>query len=234
MKIQKLIGILVLFITISACGQRIKGNGQPTKESRTLNQSFSQIKVQQGIQVYLTQDPDVKLEVEADSNVIEHLKTEVKNGKLKIYFDEDVKKVRTKNVYLSAPEIVSIKASSGAGVKSENTIKSDNLSLDSSSGGNINLTVHSENLNCETSSGSVIKVRGDAENIDVDASSGSVIQCKELESKNCKADVSSGANIYVNVSNSFKGSASSGGYIKCKGDPEFKDKRTSSGGAIKF
>ncbi|WP_196890579.1 head GIN domain-containing protein [Aureivirga marina] len=234
MKIKNLIGILVLFITLTACGQTIKGNGNVITEDRNIKENFTKIKVQQGIQVHFTQDPDVELRVEADSNIMDNLKTEVKNGRLKIYFEENVKKVKAKNVYLSAPEVMEVKVSSGAGFKTENTLKSENLKLDSSSGGNLDLTVNAGNVSCDSSSGSIINVRGEAENLKTDASSGSVIQCKELEAKNCKSDVSSGANTYVNVTNSFKGNASSGGFIKCKGNPEFKEKHTSSGGSIRF
>ncbi len=232
MKILNIIAVCFLFLSITACGQ--KGNGDVIKETRDLDSSFDKITTQQGIQVYLTQDASVDLEVETDSNLMDILKTEVDNGVLKIYFDKNISFAKERNVYLSTPDITSLKASSGSAFLSENTINAEDLSLKTSSGANIRVAVKTENLSCDTSSGSNIKVTGETKNLETDASSGSVIQCKELKAENCKSDVSSGANTSVYVSNSFDGNASSGGFIRCKGDPESREKHTSSGGSIKF
>ena len=68
----KLTAILLLVLTTTSCFvdglTGIKGNGEVVSDDRTINSNFNEIKVQQGIQVFLTQGYSTELKVEADEN----------------------------------------------------------------------------------------------------------------------------------------------------------------------
>ena len=87
----KLTTFLLLLVTTTSCFMDgltgIKGNGEVVSEDRTISANFSEIKVSQGIEVYVTQGNSTELKVEADENIIDILRTEVKNNELKIYFE---------------------------------------------------------------------------------------------------------------------------------------------------
>ena len=191
----KITAILLLVLTTTSCFvdglAGIKGNGDVVTEDRTIHSNFNSIKVQQGIQVFLTQGNSTELRVEADENIIDLLITEVKNNELKIYFEKNVYKAKSRNVYLTANEISKIKTSSGALVKTENTIETNTIELDSSSGSsidadeltcieayanassgaNINVNV-SDKLTASASSGGDIDFEGNPKNVNKDTSSG--------------------------------------------------------------
>ncbi|MFK5958762.1 MAG: head GIN domain-containing protein [Lutibacter sp.] len=234
--LTKITAILVILITTSSCFMEgitgIRGNGNVVSEDRNINSDFDAIKVQQGINLYLTQGSVTDLNVEADENIIDLLITEVKNGELKIYFDKNVYKAKERNVYLTATKISKISASSGASVKSENTLQVSSLDLSSSSGSSIKIHVNASEVTSESSSGSTINIFGKTATFSAEASSGSSIDADKLEAIDVYAKASSGANIDVNVTGNLTAKASSGGDIDFEGNPTHVNKKTSSGGSV--
>lgn len=235
-KFIKLTAILLLILTTTSCFidglTGIKGNGEVISEDRTINSNFNEIKVQQGIQVFLTQGNSTELKVEADENIIDLLITEVKGNELEIYFEKNVNKAKSRNVYVTANEISKIRTSSGAVVKTENTIETNSLELDSSSGSSIKVTVNTSEISSSSSSGSNINIYGKTKTFSASAISGSSIDADKLETINTSAKVSSGANIDINVSGKLVAKASSGGSIDYEGNPTEVNKDISSGGSV--
>ena len=227
--------LLILFTTTSCFVEGmtgIKGSNVVVSEERTISSNFETIDVQQGINVYVTQGNSTSISVEADDNIIDLLVTEVKNNELKIYFEKNVYKAKAKNVFLTASTINQIKTSSGALVKSENTIQTNTLDLDSSSGSSIKIRVSANEVISETSSGSNMKIEGKTTKFSASSSSGSSINASNLKTVDAYAKASSGAQIDVNVSGELRAKASSGGDIDYEGNPSKIDKDTSSGGSV--
>lgn len=227
---------LIILFTTSSCMVEgltgIKGSNNVVSEERTISSNFESIKVSQGISVHLTQDNSTELKVEADDNIIDLLVTEVKNNELTIYFEKNVYRAKARNVYLTTKDISQIKTSSGAQVITENTIQTNTLNLDSSSGSAIKIRVNASEINSETSSGSNIKIEGNTTMFTAKSSSGSAIKANNLKTTNAKVKASSGSNINVNVSGELTAKASSGGYIDYDGNPTNINKETSSGGSV--
>lgn len=232
----KITVLLVILFTTSSCFIEgltgIRGNRNVVSEDRTISSNFDVIKVQQGIHLYLTQDSSTDIKVEADENIIDLLITEVKNNELKVYFEKNVYKAKARNVYLSTDDISKIKTSSGAYVKSENTLQVSFLDLESSSGSSIKVYVNADEVISSSSSGADIEIFGRTKSFSARASSGSSIDADELETIDAYAKASSGANINVNVSGNLTAKASSGGDIDYEGNPNDVDKNTSSGGSV--
>jgi len=234
--LTKITALLVLLITTSSCfieGMTgIRGNGNVISEERSINSNFDAIKVQQGIKLYLTQGNQTELSIEADENILDLLITEVKNNELKIYFDKNVYRAKSRKVYLTTYSISKIRTSSGASVKSENTLQVSSLDIDASSGSSIKMYVNANEVSSESSSGADIDIYGKTEQFSANASSGSHIDADELEAVDVYAKVSSGANIDVNVTGKLTANASSGGDIDFEGNPTKVNKDTSSGGSV--
>ncbi len=235
MKTTKIAILLFVLITSTSCmfdGFGIKGNRNVVSEDRKITSNFTEIKVSQGIQVFLTQGNDIEINVEADENIIDLLITEVNGDVLKIYFDKNVSRAKAKNVYLTVDKITRIKVSSGAHVKSEGTIRAKTLKLSSTSGSGLKLNLNATEVICSTSSGADVKLTGTTESFSGSASSGSHIDADDLLSKTSKAKVSSGAGISLHASEELNAKASSGGSISYKGNPTVLNKSKSSGGSI--
>jgi len=233
---------IVLAIFASSCGMDInfgdfgtgvKGNGEVVTENRKVADDFTEISASEGLDVYVTQSKNFKIEVEADANVIDLIGTDIKNGKLRIHAIENIGRA-TKKVFVSLPEVTALKSSSGAHLNAEETIKSDKLEIDSSSGSILEVKVVAGDIEIDASSGANVAVSGRANMLYVDGSSGANINAKELQSKTCDADASSGSNMSVNVSDRLTADASSGGNITYAGDPTVQKNKSVSGSVRQY
>lgn len=230
--IQTSIVLVIVLFSTSCMITGVVGSKNVTTETRTFDKDFTGIKVSQGIEVQLTQDNEVSFSAEMDDNLQEHLVTEVKDDILKIYFDTNIRKRKSSTVYLTMPNIHTIKTTSGADVFGTRTLHTDDLTIDSSSGSQVKVDVEAKSIDSESSSGSDIEIEGSCDYFSANSSSGSKIDADDLRAKEVVAEASSGANIDVFASESINAKASSGGSIDVDGEPKNKTIKKSSGGHV--
>ncbi len=232
--------LVALFL--SSCGFDInlgdftsgkKGNGKVVTETREITEDFTEVSTSEGLMVYVTQADDFKIDVEADENVIELIATDIKNGKLRIHARENIGSA-TKKIHVSLPEISALKGSSGSQLHSENTIESNSLEVDGSSGAQIRLEMVVNDLEIDASSGANVTISGNSDHAEVDVSSGGFINAKDLQTKSCNADASSGGNVKIQVSDALTANASSGGNIGYSGNPKIQNKKSLSGSVHQY
>jgi len=225
-------------------------------EARNVGE-FSGINVSTGVNVVFKQESPTNVKVIADADKLQYIITKVENGVLKVYVDnKGTKNLKFKNlsVNISSPRMDNIKVSSGANFNVVNAIKENNLAIDvssganvkgdfkidntldigTSSGANIRAGVTAGTITVKASSGSNTAIEGRADSGIIDISSGALCKADDLRLNNLEAEVTSGANLSVNVSMKLKVKASSGGIVKYKGRPEIESNINKiSGGALK-
>lgn len=214
-------------------GPGVDGNGNVINEDRSISSDFENIKVSQGLDLYITQTDNVALTVEADENLMDLIMTDVENGTLRIYTTENIRRATSRKILLNVENISSIKATSGSDVFSKNTIEADNLELKCTSGADIKLDVKTDFLECSSTSGSDIKLSGITNNFKASATSGSDIDASDLKAKSSNAKATSGADISLNTSESLVAKATSGGDIRYSGNPEKVEKSDTSAGSVR-
>jgi hypothetical protein len=235
-KLSILITLVIVCFLSTSCSYFgvIRGNGHVISSDRNLS-GFNSVKSCCGIDVILTQSDTEAVRVEADDNLQQYIKTEVTNNVLNIRRDSKSNLI-SKNikVYVNAKDLVNIETSSGSRLETTNQIVAENMELASSSGAGINLDIKSKNIRCSASSGAGITINGQAVTFDVSSSSGSHVKAQDLSTETCKADVSSGGYINLNVTNEIAAEASSGGHVSILGNPKSRNVNKSSGGDVDF
>ena len=238
-QITKVLVSVIMMLLMLSCGKvmnslngGLSGNGNVVTTTRTISENFDVIEAKTGINVIIEQSSIVSIKAKTDEDLQEHLKTEVSNGVLSIYFDESINSAQERTVYVNLPNVKRISSSSGASVESASTIKSENLDLKSSSGSDMKLTVNSRNLSCDSSSGSKITAKGKSENVRTESSSGSSIELSDLEVANAVCKSSSGSSTKVNPLESLDADASSGSSIKYYSTPKQIRIDESSGASV--
>lgn len=232
--VTSILSIIMLSCDFSLnIGTGIDGNKKVVTQDRNISNNFESIKVSQGLDLYITQSNDVSLSVEADENLHDIIMTDVENGTLRIYTTENIRRAASKKINLSIDNISAIKATSGSDVFSTNTIKTNSLELNCTSGADITLDVKTETLNCYSTSGSDIRVSGTTKSLFAEATSGSDIKASDLIAETSKVKATSGADISVNTSKELTARATSGGDIRYSGNPEKIDKSDNSAGSVR-
>ena len=224
---------IFLFACFMLCSCRFKtGSGDIITETRSVN-IFDGISVGGGFEVDVKTGPVVSVVVEADDNIMKHIETRVSGNTLKISTEDlhNYSDVHMK-VYITAPSIRTIKASSSAEVTVQDVLKnSGKLTFKASSGSEIVAEVDAPDVEADVSSGGYISLSGKTRNYTAEASSGSEIRSWDLKTENTKVSVSSGASAKVHASVSLNATASSGSTVRYHGAASVSQS-VSSGGSV--
>jgi len=240
MKTLKFVLVAVAVFSMTACNfdfdlNQTSGSGNVETEERSVTADFDKVHGSAGIDVYLTEGDENKIVVEADDNLHDLITTEIKNGKLKIGVTNgrNIGRAKAKKVHVTYKSLSAITASSGADVIGNSVVKSESLTLASSSGADLEVDIIAQEVYADVSSGADLKIAGRALKLVAEASSGSDLKARELEVKVCKASASSGADITVNVLDEIDGRASSGGDIKYYGNPTAVKTKDGASGSVR-
>lgn len=234
--VKRLTVLFLVTLVLSSCNidmmNRIEGNRNVVTQKRKVNGDFTHIKAMTGLDVYISQGNKLGVTVEADENLHDIIKTEVDNGRLKIWAEKSIWRSKASKVYVTVKDIESIRASSGSDVYSEGVLKADEITVSTSSGADMKVALNANSVDASSSSGSDLKITGTTVDFYGDASSGSSTNAYGLKSENATVKVSSGADLRIHATESIDARASSGGDIRYRGNPKKVSKKSSSGGGV--
>lgn len=236
--LTKFIIVTLVALLFTSCNhilniKSIEGSGHVTTEKRIVQGDFKSVEVSNAIELVIEQSDKTEIIVEADDNFQNEIITKVENGVLIIACDyNSFSNLKSKKVTVKMPIIDELKASGAATIKSSNTLKGENIKLESSSAASINLNIESDIIFCKSSSGSTIAINGKALTLETKASSGSTIEAKDLLANEIKAEASSGSTINVHPIVSLNAKASSGASVNYNTVPKSIRKESHSGGSV--
>jgi hypothetical protein len=236
MKTIKLI-ILTATIILNAAGcvvniqDSVTGDGKVVSQTRDVVQ-FTGIKVGSGIDVFLTQGDVQSVEVEADENLQEWIRTEVEGNVLHIYTDKNIRLAKTKKVNITCKTIDRIDVSSAGDVTGLTPFKTDKLDIDMSSAGDLKFEVEALEITVSISSAGNVSLKGKTDTLKADLSSAGDLNAFDLIAKVGEVSVSSAGSAKVYVTDEATFRSSSAGDIDYKGEPRVKEIQTSSAGSV--
>lgn len=232
---KKIFSLLVAaFVLVTGFAQKTIHDANA--EVRTVS-SFHAIEISGGIDLYLSNGNEAVAVSAADKDVRDRIKTEVKNGVLKIYYESkglkfSIKRNESLKAYVSFKNLDNLSASGGSDVMVEGNIKSDNLALSLSGGSDFNGKVDVSKLNVSQSGGSDIDISGTAKTIDIDASGGSDFNGYDLVTDNCSINASGGSDIDITVNKELQAEASGASDVSWKGSATVKKAKASGAGSV--
>ena len=223
----------------------------PTRaaEIRTFDlPAFDAVDISSGVDAEIIVGGDQLVRAEAeDRDILDKLELSVRNGRLTVEIDRNFldfifdgglsewfsggPKI---TVYLSAPVLTWLEASSGSDVRVRG-MTGDNLSIDAASGAVIDARELSAGfIAVDGSRGAWAGVSGSCERLQGDVSSGATLSLRKLICRHAQVEASSGARVSVHATESVDAEASSGGRVDVFGAPRVIEVDTSSGGDVDF
>lgn len=224
--------ILLLFIIQGQSCIDGKNYGPSVKETREVA-DFDELEISHGIDVFLSMGSEEQLEVEAPEDLLDELVTEVRGGKLKIYYDRSFNWNNGTKIYLQAKKLKKINTSGGSDLVCEDLIKSKNLELEASGGSDIKLEIQAKDLDVKVSGGSDIVLSGEADFLSANSSGGSDLKAFDLIVGKADLEASGGSDINITVEEELDGRASGGADIEYMGNPKILKTNASASGDIK-
>lgn len=237
-KLNNLLVVLVIifglpFISCANIGHddEITGNGKVIKKDRAVS-SFSGINVTGGIEIVLDQGNDVKMQIEADENLIENIVTKVENGILSIHPDKGVRNATEMKVYLTFKELNSIKATGGCEVSAIEGLNLSDLAAELTGGCELKLDLKVNDLTCKLTGGCEASLSGSAQEFNVTMTGGSELDADELKAVNCSIEATGACEADVHANGKLDISAIGGSEISYSGNPSALAKSSTGGSQI--
>ncbi|TAI48298.1 head GIN domain-containing protein [Flagellimonas allohymeniacidonis] len=230
------LAICTVAVTNAQWGKRVKGNGNVVTLERSVGE-YDAIALAGWFDVELVDGNEGEITLEGESNLLEYIKTEVKDGKLIIKTEKGVN-LRPSNwgngIQITVPiESVNSVSLSGSGdVVGKTTIKADDFKTRISGSGDIVLTVEADSIEASMSGSGDITLDGKTTDLDVQVSGSGDIKAYGLEAEFVTAQVSGSADIKVTANQSIQARVSGSGDISYRGNPKKINTKSSGSGDI--
>jgi hypothetical protein len=167
-------------------GRGVKGSGNVSTENRDVK-GFKSIDVSGVFNVEIVAQKDFSVQVEADDNLLQFIKTEVRNGVLEISTTQRIKSKNGLKIRISAPDLEGIEASGVAKILVTD-LKNAAFKVDTSGASKVELAGVTDKLNIEVSGASKIEAENlTARTATIDSSGASKINVFATEAVNVDA-----------------------------------------------
>ena len=230
-----IITILTAFSLVPALAQ--KTFHDPNVEARNVT-GFNAIEVSGGIDLYLSSGTEAVAVSAKDVKTRDRVKTEVKNGVLKIYYEMkdglkiSIGKSSQIKAYVSYKTLEKLTASGGVTVQMEDLLKTESFALQVSGGSDVKGSIEVQNLKVEQSGGTDISLSGKATNLYVEASGASDFNGYGLVSEFCYAEAHGASDISITVNKEISAEASGASDVNWKGSAIVKQAKASGAGSV--
>jgi glycyl-tRNA synthetase (class II) len=201
----------VLFTGCYDHWHKIEGNYDVVTETRSLHE-FDRVINEGEFDVYIIQDGLSEVEIEAESNLISHIRTDVDGDVLKIDTKDNLQPNYTIKVYVHTTNIQEVKLS-GSGLIHVADVTTGDLELGISGSGEMELW-------------------GVADRGDFDISGSGTIHAYELQLQECYANISGSGDMQVTVQDYLNVRISGSGSVYYMGNPIIESNISGSGDII--
>ncbi len=230
----KYAGIILLFFILSSCMDDfiIRGNGIPDSEARLMH-GFSSVASEGNFIVHITSGTEYKLIIEAESNLMEYIRTEVNGGRLKIH-TSGFTSLRNRlpiEVFVTTPFLHGI-VQSGSGAITTGYFETDVFNCVVSGSGSIETAVDANVVDAVISGSGRLNISGSASKGNLVVSGSGKLNAGDLLVQDCDAKISGSGDIWTDVSRYLKAVVTGSGHVFYSGRPQVETVVSGSGGII--
>jgi hypothetical protein len=214
---------LIAIACLSSCrflGKRIHGNGIIKTVEKPIS-PFTEVEADGHIKLIVTQGDTKPIKIEGDENILSYIEVIQEGNKVKIQTREGVNLIPSGdlNVYISSPTYKSIEVSGSSDIVGQNKItSSEELNLQASGAGDIQMEVDAPKITSGISGSGSIKLKGQTKDLDIDLSGAGHAYCYELLTENTTVQISGAGSAQVYASVKLKADISGAGNISYKGN----------------
>lgn len=235
---------LILFCTlITSCAsdwmnkKTIKGNRETITQTREISPDFKQLSTASMIDiVIIPEENDGTVKLKGESNILEYIKTEVKDGSLHIEFKDNynISSHGKLEVSVKSNQIENILSSGSGDIKTDGTLKIPALTIKKTGSGDMDLALDVEKLKINTSGSGDFKLKGKAEDFEIDKTGSGDLYAFDFQVNNADINSTGSGDANLNISQKLKFKSTGSGDVKYKGDPTVDSQITGSGSLKKI
>lgn len=225
-----LFGLLFL-ISCNPFSKKIIGNGNIITESRTTAVS-PKIEAVGSFNIKLIKGNEPSISIKTDENLLPYLITESEGDKLKIHVKENYSLNPSSKIEVSitTPELKELDIAGSCNVKGEGKFSgTDDLDIELSGTGNIQLAVNYREVDSEISGAGDIELSGETRDSKIRIAGVGNYAAKDLKSENVKIEIAGSGNANVFASQTLEVEIAGTGNVNYSGNPQIKQSIAGSG-----
>lgn len=235
-KLSSAVAVMVIAMAFASC-DKVTGDGPVVTENRNIV-NFAGVDLRVSANVYFKQDPNYKVEISAQQNVLNVIETYVSDNKLVVKFKSGVnlKSHEPIVINVSAPNANRFRISGSGSISTTGDLTPAAMELDISGSGNLNIAeLHTGQVDADISGSGNIKVTAGAATQETLKISGSGdIDLGGIAANSANTTTSGSGNTRVNASQNLTVRISGSGSVYYKGTPVINTSISGSGKLIHF
>lgn len=229
------LALMVSTITEAQWNKRIKGNGNMTTITRTTGE-YDGVKCAGSFDYILVSGDEGKITIEGEENLLEHIVTEVKGGKLVVKTENNVNLSTSwnKTIKVTIPfrDINSVSLAGSGDLWNEDTIKTNSLEVSLAGSGDVIIDVEANAVEGNLAGSGDLTLKGSTNDLEVSLSGSGDIHAFGLDANNTVVSIAGSGDAEVVSNKSIKARVSGSGDIEYKGNPSKEDTKVSGSGSI--
>lgn len=215
-------------ISVSSCNLVcVDGTGDETTVSRNTGE-FSKVELDLNAELTIVKG-SYPLEIIAQQNIADEIKTEVRGNKIRIYSDRCLNYEGIIRIKAGMNDIEALELSGAGNITVADTIMVKSISIEINGSGNINAKLIASELNCDISGSGNMNLTGSANKIVAEINGSGDIHGENMPCNTASLEINGSGDIETYVLQSLKAFINGSGSIKYRGNPKVKSEINGSG-----
>ncbi|SDS28006.1 Putative auto-transporter adhesin, head GIN domain [Formosa sp. Hel1_31_208] len=236
MKKSLVLVIALLCFSISqAQWKKVKGNGEMTKQKRSTG-DYDAIKCAGSFDYILVSGTEGNITIEGESNLLEHIVTEVKDGTLhvKTQKGKNLSTSWNKTITITIPfqDIDNVSLSGSGDLWNKDRISTSTLDVSLSGSGDIVLDIQTQRVTGKVTGSGDLTLKGSTTDLKAGVTGSGDFHGFNLQSTNTDVYVKGSGDAEVVCNGVFKARVTGSGDIEYRGNPKTEDTKVSGSGSI--
>lgn len=233
---KKLI-LLIAILTISTiqAQKKIKGNGNITTVTRTTS-DYEGIKCAGSFDYVLVAGEEGKITLEGESNLLDYIITEVKDGNLIVKTENHINLSPSwnKTVKITIPfkDINQVSLAGSGDLWNKDKITSNNLKVALAGSGDVVLNIEASTVKSSLAGSGDLTLKGKTNSLEARVAGSGDFHGFDLQSNNTDVSVAGSGDAQVVCNGSLKARVAGSGDIKYTGNPKTEDTKVAGSGSI--
>ena len=224
-----LIGIIVfLFLVSVGLYSYFISSGNIVSKDFSVSE-FQSINLEASGNIYLTQDEQQSVRIEAEEKVFELLAVNVENGKLTISLKRYLILMKPIKIYISMKEIEDLEISGSGSMVGQSKINADTLKLLIEGSGSFDLDLTAKDLNTSIIGSGKLDLNGSVDDHNAEIEGSGNIKAFDLLTETSDIEISGSGNAEIYASKQLDISISGSGNVFYKGEATVTQKISGSG-----
>ncbi|MGY5851708.1 head GIN domain-containing protein [Salegentibacter sp. F14] len=215
--------------------ETIKGNGDSSTEHRS-TADYDQVYLLGSMDVELVAGKEGDIKVEAESNLMEYIITEVKDGTLRIKPADKINLQPSQNksikITVAFSDLNEVKLTGSGDLWNSSPIRASSFKTSLTGSGNLNLNLDVDNLESQITGSGDTMLSGKSNVFRCKVTGSGDFQAFDLKAEDVQARVMGSGDIEVFASASLEAKVMGSGDIHYKGSPDKQDFKAMGSGAI--